>query len=115
MHRLTRYMEQELVSIPSGSGKVDGLYYHSKGSTPGSPAGNTAIIHIHGFLGNFLDGSQRFLPPILAESGYSSLAINTRMANFGLFVGFGIIDDVLPQIDAAAEYLLRLGFENIDI
>ena len=115
MHRLTRYMEQELVSIPSGSGKVDGLYYYSKGSSPDSPAGNTAIIHIHGFLGNFLDGSQRFLPPILAESGYSSLAINTRMANFGLFFGFGIIDDVLPQIDAAAEYLLRLGFENIII
>ncbi len=115
MHRLTRYMEQELVSIPSGSGKVDGLYYYSKGSSPDSPAGNTAIIHIHGFLGNFLDGSQRFLPPLLAESGYSSLAINTRMANFGLFFGFGIIDDVLPQIDAAAEYLLRLGFENIVI
>lgn len=113
MDKPSKFMEQELVSIPSADGKVDGIYYHSTAGGNDAGAKNTAIIHIHGFLGNFLDGSQRFLPPILAESGYSSLAINTRMANFGLFFGYGIIDDVLQQIDAAAEYLTRLGHSNV--
>jgi pimeloyl-ACP methyl ester carboxylesterase len=71
------------------------------------------ILHVHGFLGNFLQGSQRFLPPILAEAGYSSLAINTRMANFGLFFGYGIISDTVSQIDEVIKYLEELGYEKI--
>ena len=107
-----RFMEQELVSIPFDGSKIDALYYHSTVRDE-RVAGDTAVIHVHGFLGNFLDGSQRFLPPILAEGGYSSLAINTRMANFGLFFGYGIIDDVMPQIDRSVEYLVELGYKKI--
>ncbi len=110
-----KYMEQELVSIPSGDGKIDALYYHSTVRDDRLPEKDTAIVHVHGFLGNFLDGSQRFLPPILAEGGYSSLAINTRMANFGLFFGYGIIDDVMPQIDSAVDYLVGMGYKKIII
>ena len=84
-------MEQELVSIPFGKSKIDGLYYNSTIHSEDKIKNDTAVIHVHGFLGNFLDGSQRFLPPILAEGGYSSLAINTRMANFGLFFGMSCI------------------------
>jgi esterase/lipase len=107
-----KYMEQELIAIPFNGSKVDALYYKSNKSSS-EQISKTAVIHVHGFLGNFLDGTQRFLPPILAKSGYSSLSINTRLANFGLFFGYGIIDDTIPQIDRAKEFLLEQGYKNI--
>lgn len=107
------YMEQELVTIPFGKSKIDGIYYHSTFKEGDRTDGDTIVIHVHGFLGNFLDGSQRFLPPILAEGGYSSLAINTRMANFGLFFGYGILNDTIPQIDRVVEYATELGYKNV--
>ncbi len=106
-------MEQELVSIPFKQSKIDGLFYHQDPGEKGVDYTGPIVIHVHGFLGNFLDGSQRFLPPILAESGYSSLAINTRMANFGLFFGYGLLDDTIPQIHRVVEYLGELGYEKI--
>jgi pimeloyl-ACP methyl ester carboxylesterase len=105
-------VEQELLSIPFGQSKVDALFYKSP-LRPGGQEKEPVIIHIHGFLGNFLEGSQRYLPPILAEAGYSSLSINTRMATFGLFFGYGIIDDTIPQIDTAIIYLKNMGYSKI--
>lgn len=104
-------VEQELISIPFGHSKIDALFYRSLLGS--GPVKEPVIIHIHGFLGNFLEGSQRYLPPIFAEAGYSSLSINTRMATFGLFFGYGIIDDTIPQIDSAIVYLKSLGYSRI--
>ncbi|MCI0454333.1 MAG: alpha/beta hydrolase [Candidatus Dadabacteria bacterium] len=106
------FMEQELISIPFGNSKIDALFYHSI-SQGGKSEKEPIIIHVHGFLGNFLDGSQRFLPPILAKAGYSSLSVNTRMANFSLFFGFGILEDAVPQIDTAIVFLKELGYKKI--
>lgn len=106
-----RYLEQELISIPVKQSKVNALYYKAINNDPEKR--NTIIIHVHGFLGNFLDGSQRFLPPLLAKSGYSSISINTRMANFGLLFGYGILDDTIPQIDGVISYLEDLGYDKI--
>ncbi|MGH7884855.1 MAG: alpha/beta hydrolase family protein [Thermodesulfobacteriota bacterium] len=106
-----RYLEQELISIPVKNSKVNALYYKAINNVPEKR--NTIIVHVHGFLGNFLDGSQRFLPPVLAKSGYSSISINTRMANFGLLFGYGILDDTLPQIDGVITYLENLGYDSI--
>lgn len=105
-------VEQELLSIPFGQSKIDALFYKSL-PRAGGEAKEPVVIHIHGFLGNFLDGSQRYLPPILAGAGYSSLSINTRMATFGLFFGYGIIDDTIPQIDTAIVYLKNMGYTRI--
>lgn len=107
-----KFMEQELISIPFGKNKIDALFYLSladREKTEKEPV----VIHVHGFLGNFLDGTQRFLPPILAAAGYSSLAINTRMSDFGLFFGFGILEDTIPQLDRVVEYLEGLSYRNI--
>ena len=110
--KISEFMEQELVSIPYGTGKIDALYY--KSTVPRQGEGKeTVVIHVHGFLGNFLEGSQKFLPPLLARAGYSSLCINTRLATFGLFFGYGIIDDTIPQLDAAIVYLKKLGYTSI--
>jgi pimeloyl-ACP methyl ester carboxylesterase len=106
------YMEQELLSIPFSDSKIDAIYFKSllrKNKNVKEPV----VIHVHGFLGNFLDGSQRFLPPILARAGYSSLSINTRMATFGLFFGYGIIDETVPQIDTVISFLKNLGYSRI--
>ena len=109
--RKSDLVEQELISIPFGHSKIDALFYKSLAKS--RPVKEPVIIHIHGFLGNFLEGSQRYLPPLLAEAGYSSLSINTRMATFGLFFGYGIIDDTIPQIDTAIVYLKNLGYSRI--
>ncbi|MFQ5787908.1 MAG: alpha/beta hydrolase family protein [Thermodesulfobacteriota bacterium] len=107
-------MEQELISIPFEEGKIDALFYYAdKGESQSEK--EPVIIHVHGFLGNFLDGSQRFLPPLLAKAGYSSLSINTRLANFGLFFGYGLLDDTLPQIDRTIEFLNDLGYKKVMI
>jgi pimeloyl-ACP methyl ester carboxylesterase len=106
------FVEQELISIPFGNSKIDALFYRTTLVGEGDEK-EPIVIHVHGFLGNFLDGSQRFLPPILARAGYSSLSINTRMANFGLFFGYGILEDTVPQIDTAIIYLKGLGYRNI--
>jgi pimeloyl-ACP methyl ester carboxylesterase len=50
---------------------------------------------------------------MLAKAGYSSLSMNTRMATFGLFFGYGIIDDTIPQIDTAIVYLKNMGYSKI--
>ncbi len=107
-----KYMEQELISIPVGNSKVNALFYRSLKHN-NTENREPIIIHVHGFLGNFLDGSQRFLPPILAKAGYSSIAINTRMANFGLFFGYGILEDTIPQIDGVIRYLGNEGYTKI--
>ncbi len=107
-----KYMEQELISIPVGKGKVNALFYKSLAHNDGKVK-EPIVVHVHGFLGNFLEGSQRFLPPILAKAGYSSIAINTRMANFGLFFGYGILEDTIPQIDGVIRYLEESGYTKI--
>ncbi len=86
--KISDFMEQELISIPYGMGKIDALYYRSTAPGRGDGMG-IVVIHVHGFLGNFLEGSQRFLPPLLARAGYSSLCMNTRLATFGSFSATG--------------------------
>jgi pimeloyl-ACP methyl ester carboxylesterase len=71
------------------------------------------LLRLHGTLGNLLDDSEHFLPPILARAGYSSMTLNTLLANLGLFFGFGIFERVIPQIDAALDFLRRSGFKKI--
>lgn len=107
----SEFMDEELISIPHGDGKIDALYYRTRLNK--GKAREPIVIHVHGFLGNFLDGSQRFLPPLLARAGYSSLAINTRLANFGLFFGFGLLEDTVPQIDTAIRFLQSEGYAKI--
>lgn len=109
------YLEQELISIPIGEGSnVNALFYKSTVNRDGEEK-EPIVIHVHGFLGNFLQGSQRFLPPLLAKGGYSSIAINTRLANFGLFYGYGIIDNTIPQIDGVITFLKNMGYKKIII
>ncbi len=73
------------------------------------------MLRLHGLMGNLLDETEHYLPTALAERGYTSITMNTALANLGLFYGFGLFDDVIPQIDAVCDYLRSTGFEKIVI
>jgi pimeloyl-ACP methyl ester carboxylesterase len=101
-----------VVSFPFHQHKVDALFYHpvtQRDHVERKPA----ILRLHGILGNLLDESEHFLPALLASAGYSSLTMNTLLANLGLFFGFGIFDDALKQIDAGCQFLRQIGFNKI--
>ena len=103
-----------IISIPFQQHKVDALFHHIV-SHEEHARDKPIILRLHGVLGNLLDETEHDLPQCLAQEGYSSLTINTLLANLGLFFGYGIFDDTMPQIDAACDYLRDLGRQKIVI
>ena len=102
------------ITIPYKGHKIDALFYHivtNREHVTNKPV----ILRLHGLLGNLLDETEHDLPQILAKHGYSSITMNTVLANLGLFFGFGVFEDVMPQIDAACDYLRKVGFQKIVI
>jgi pimeloyl-ACP methyl ester carboxylesterase len=66
-------MKIELISIPTPTTPLDGLWYQPDGG----PSRGAALL-FHGNTMNFYTGSLRFLPPLLVQLGYSCLAFNRR-------------------------------------
>ena len=107
-------MRAELVSIPTGTVPLDGLYYEPEGATTGR-----AALLFHGNTMNFYTGPMRFLPPALVKLGLACLAFNrrghdvlstrsSRVAEGGAYqtAAEGIEDNAL-----AARWLAARGFE----
>ncbi len=65
-------MRAELVSIPTETIPLDGLYYEPEGRAAG------AALLFHGNTMNFYVGALRFLPPMLVKLGLACLAFNRR-------------------------------------
>lgn len=65
-------MKLELVSIPTPTAPLDGLYYEPVGDVVG------AVLLMHGNTMNFYVGAPRFLPPHLTRMGLACLAFNRR-------------------------------------
>src|SRR5437868_235360 len=65
-------MPLSLVSIPTDTHALDGLYYE-----PDAPARGAAML-LHGNCMNFYTGAPRFLPPHLNRLGLAALAFNQR-------------------------------------
>ena len=106
------YCSGTIISIPSGHHKIDALFCHivtHKEHLQNKPI----ILRLHGILGNLLDETEYFLPHFLANEGYSSITMNTLLANLGLFFGFGVFDDAMAQIDAVCNFLREVGFKKI--
>jgi pimeloyl-ACP methyl ester carboxylesterase len=103
-----------IVSIPCDGHTISALFYHML-TRADHVRNKPVVVRLHGIMGNLLDDTEHFLPGFLADKGYSSLTMNTLLANLGLFYGFGIFDDVIPQIDAACGFLRKLGFKKIVI
>jgi pimeloyl-ACP methyl ester carboxylesterase len=73
----------------------------------------TAIVHVHGIMGNFLVGTLRFLPAPMAREGFPTLVIETRLANVGQLFGQGIFSDALIDLDAAVEWVHEQGYDQV--
>src|SRR5439155_15539662 len=65
-------MRAELVSIPTETIPLDGLYYAPEGRAAG------AALLCHGNTMDFYVGALRFLPPMLVKLGLACLAFNRR-------------------------------------
>jgi dienelactone hydrolase len=75
----------------------------------------TAVMHVHGIMGNFLVGTLRFLPGPFARAGYPTLVLETRMGNVGQLFGQAIFDDALLDLDAGVRWLEERGFDHLII
>jgi pimeloyl-ACP methyl ester carboxylesterase len=65
-------VKSTLVSIPTGTVALDGLWHEPEGDATG------AVLLLHGNTMNFYQGAPRFLPPALTRLGLASLAFNRR-------------------------------------
>lgn len=101
-----------ILTIPWNRHKIDALYYHLLTHEEHFEQ-RPVILRLHGLLGNLLDDTEHFLPQELARHGYSSLTMNTLLANLGLFFGFGIFEDTVSQIDAVFEFLENVGAKSV--
>ena len=73
----------------------------------------TALVHIHGIMGNFLVGTLRFFPAPIARAGFPVLVLETRMANVGQLFGQAIFEDAIRDVEAAVRWLREQGFDTI--
>jgi pimeloyl-ACP methyl ester carboxylesterase len=103
-----------IISIPCNHHKISALFYRT-GSGKDRVENKPVVLRLHGILGSLLDETEHSLSTFLARAGYSSLTMNTLLANLGLFFGFGIFDNVMPQIDTACDFLRQEGFKKIVI
>jgi dipeptidyl aminopeptidase/acylaminoacyl peptidase len=110
-------VDRRLVSLTAEDGEVhDALFEIDERAARGrarSSGRRTAIVHIHGIMGNFLVGSLRFFPAPLARAGFPVLVLETRMANVGQLFGQAIFDDAIRDVEAAVRWLREQGFDTI--
>lgn len=89
----------------------DALLYRPRKGPPGRR--RLAVIVVHGSVGNYLTGVPRKVSFGLAGAGFTVLSINTRMANYGVFFGGGLMHKTPLDIDAAVDLMRRLGYRRI--
>jgi dipeptidyl aminopeptidase/acylaminoacyl peptidase len=73
----------------------------------------TALVHVHGIMGNFLVGTLRFFPAPLARAGFPVLVLETRMGNVGQLFGQAIFEEAIRDVEAAVRWLREEGFDTI--
>ncbi len=89
----------------------DALLYRPRRGEPSRR--RLAVVVVHGSVGNYLTGVPRKVSFGLAGAGFTVLSINTRMANYGVFFGAGLMHKTPLDIDAAVDLVRRLGYRRI--
>ena len=72
-----------------------------------------AVLVVHGSVGNYLSGVPRRISFGLANAGFTVMSVNTRMANYGVIFGGGLMHRTPLDLDAAIDVLRRRGFRRI--
>lgn len=110
-------VDRRLVSLTAEDGEVhDALFEIDERAARGrarSSGRRTAIVHIHGIMGNFLVGTLRFYPAPLARAGFPVLVLETRMGNIGQLFGQAIFEDAIQDVEAAVRWLRAEGYDTI--
>ncbi len=110
-------VDRRLVSLTSEDGEVhDALFEIDERAARGrerATGRRTAIVHIHGIMGNFLVGTLRFYPSPLARAGFPVLVLETRMANVGQLFGQAIFEEAIRDVEAAVRWLRAHGYDTI--
>ena len=105
-------MRAELVSIPTDTVPLDGLYYEPEGG-----AADAALL-FHGNAMNFYTCAMRFLPPVLVRLGLACLAFNrrghdilsTRNSRIAEGAAFQTASEGIEDNRTAARWLAARGF-----
>ena len=110
-------VDRRLVSLTAADGAVhDALFEIDERATRArarATGRRTALVHIHGIMGNFLVGTLRFYPAPITRAGYPMLVLETRMGNVGQLFGQAIFDDAIQDVEAAVRWLRSEGYDSI--
>ena len=87
------------------------MIFRPRRATPTAAA--LAVLVVHGSVGNYLTGVPRRISFGLAKAGFTVMSVNTRMANYGVIFGGGLMHRTPLDIDAALAVLRRRGFRRI--
>jgi len=108
---------RRLVTLTADDGEVhDALFEIDERAARArerSTGRRTALVHVHGIMGNFLVGTLRFFPAPVARAGFPVLVLETRMGNVGQLFGQAIFDDAIRDVEAAVRWLREQGFDTI--
>lgn len=105
-------LDLDLLVLPTEDGhEWDALLYQPRGGD--SRRRRVAVLVVHGSVGNYISGIPRRVSMGLAQDGFTVLAINTRLANYGAIFGTGLLHLTPYDLDPAIEALRRRGFERI--
>ena len=85
---------------------------HAPAWRPGERAGVLVLV-VHGSMGNYIDGVPRRAAVELARAGFAALSVNTRMANFGVVYGGGLLDRTPADLDGALALAESLGHRRV--
>jgi pimeloyl-ACP methyl ester carboxylesterase len=104
----------ELVSVPTETVPLDGLFYEPEGKAAG------AALLFHGNTMNFYTGPPRFLPPALTRLGLACLAFNrrghdilsTRSSREAVGGAFQLAREGIEDNRSAARWLAARGFAH---
>ena len=72
-----------------------------------------AVLVVHGSVGNYVSGVPRRMAFALSSAGFTVMSTNTRMANYGVIFGGGLMHRTPLDIDAALGVLRRRGFRRV--
>lgn len=107
-----RRLEIDLVNTKTEDGHTwDGMIFRPREGNPHRR--RLGVLVIHGSVGNYLTGVPRRISFGLANAGYTVLSANTRMANYGVIFGGGLMHRTPLDIEAALAVLRRRGFSRI--